>query len=168
LARFGSPIAWPLARAMIVLPRWVRPDPASRRRARRRPMAPRNQIRRLPHACAPRPRRGEAADAHPARLNPQISGDRQGCGRLEGIESRAQKTALRGGSDTAEQEFEPLVSLLGRAQLSRVARRGPLPSADSLRIQLSSSIRSAATPPCVDPRVVGYHPSSASGVPPRG
>src|SRR5271166_4100152 len=40
--------------------------------------------------------------------------------------------------------FEPLVPLLGRAQLSRHARAGPLPSADSLRIQLSSSMRSAA------------------------
>jgi hypothetical protein len=40
--------------------------------------------------------------------------------------------------------FEPLVPLLGRAQLSRHARGGPLPSADSLRIQLSSSMRSAA------------------------
>src|SRR5580693_3838102 len=43
--------------------------------------------------------------------------------------------------------FEPLVPLLGRAQLSRHARGGPLPSADSLRIQLSSSMRSAATKP---------------------
>jgi hypothetical protein len=40
--------------------------------------------------------------------------------------------------------FEPLVPLLGRAQLSRHARGGPLPSADSLRIQPSSSMRSAA------------------------
>jgi hypothetical protein len=40
--------------------------------------------------------------------------------------------------------FEPLVPLLGSAQLSRHARGGPLPSADSLRIQPSSSMRSAA------------------------
>jgi hypothetical protein len=36
-------------------------------------MAPRNQIRRLSHARAARPRRGEIA-----QLDPQISGDRQG------------------------------------------------------------------------------------------
>ena len=43
--------------------------------------------------------------------------------------------------------FEPLVPLLGSAQLSRHARGGPLPSAALLRIQLSSSMRSAATKP---------------------
>jgi hypothetical protein len=40
--------------------------------------------------------------------------------------------------------FEPLVPLPGRAQLSRHARGGSLPSACSFRIQPSSSIRSAA------------------------
>ena len=42
---------------------------ACRHGAGRSRLAARNQIRRLPHACAPRPRRGEAAHPHRARLD---------------------------------------------------------------------------------------------------
>lgn len=50
-------------------------------------------------------------------------------------------------TDDAAWSLAQRVPLLGGAQLSRLARRGPLPSGDSLRIQLSSSMRSAATKP---------------------
>src|SRR5580704_3127466 len=48
------------------LPEWIQAaaHPARRRGAGRARVAARNQIRRLPHACAPRPRYGAAAHAH--------------------------------------------------------------------------------------------------------
>ena len=53
-------------------------NPARRPGSGRRTMAARNQIRRLPDACAPRSWRYALADAHRPRLDAQISGDRRG------------------------------------------------------------------------------------------
>jgi hypothetical protein len=68
------------------------------------------------------------------------------CPALRWCPSRDAPPKVRFAADSSLEGdgFEPLVPLLGRAQLSRHARGGPLPSADSLRIQLSSSMRSAA------------------------
>ena len=68
---------------------------AGRRRAGWRSMAPRNQIRRLPHACASRARRGEITDAHRARLDPQISGDSDSSGRSRRARGLSRRRAVR-------------------------------------------------------------------------
>jgi hypothetical protein len=54
-----------------------------------------NQIRRLPAACAPRPWRGQAADAHRARLDAQIPGDRQGRSDARGAPGLSRRRIVR-------------------------------------------------------------------------
>ena len=96
----GSGMTRPVAPAHADGSRFAAMDQAAASRARhpsagRSPLAARNQVRRLPHACAPRWRRGAPLDQHWARLDAQISGSRWAVSSLPA--RRAYLDGERGG-----------------------------------------------------------------------